>query len=138
MCEKMNTSNTTLQAAMTVIKMNPYIKNTINEYLTKAANALVDQVVIIFPNARARTSRYVSFADSGRGRGRGSGRNNSGGRGRGRGGRTHQRKQASFPANMGGNTGDTWNGINILDLTRYFPRAQFMSFPQELRTNIHN
>ena len=40
--------------------------------------------------------------------------------------------------NPGDNTGDTWNGIDISDLTRYFPRAQFMSFPPELRTRIHN
>ena len=72
---------------MTVIKMNPDLKTPINEYFTKAANALAKQVAIIFPNARARTSHYVSFADSGRGRGRGRSRNNYGGRGRGRGGR---------------------------------------------------
>ena len=138
MCEKMNTSNSTLQAAMTVIKTNPDLKTTINEYFTKAENTLAEQVAIIFPNARAQTSRYVSFVDSGRGRGRGHGGNNSGGIGRGRGGLTHQSKQASFPSNLGGNTGDTWNGINISDLTCYFPRAQFMSFPPELRTRIHN
>ena len=79
MCEKMNTSNTNLQAAMTVIKMIPDLSIPINEYFTKAANVLAEQVAIIFPNARARTSRYVSFADSGRGRGHGRGRNNSGG-----------------------------------------------------------
>ena len=73
MREKMNTSNTTLQAAMTVIKMNPDLKTPINEYFTKAANALAEQVAIIFPNARARTSGYVSFVDNGRGRGRGRG-----------------------------------------------------------------
>ena len=129
MSENINTSNTTLQAAMTVIKMNPYLKTPINEYFTKAANALAEYVAIIFPNARARTSRYVYFTDSGRGRGRGCGRNNSGGRGRGRGDRTHQSKQASFPSNLGGNTGDTWNGIDISDLTCYLPKAQFMSFP---------
>ena len=39
--------------------------------------------------------------------------------------------------NLGGNNGDTWNGIDISDLTRYYPRAQFMSFPPELRTRIH-
>ena len=47
-------------------------------------------------------------------------------------------KKASFPANLGGNTGDTRNGINISDLTRYFPRAQFMYFPLELRTRFRN
>ena len=34
MCEK------TIQAATTVIKMNPYLKTPINEYFTKASNAL--------------------------------------------------------------------------------------------------
>ena len=72
----MNTSNTTLQTAMTVIKMNPYLKTPINEYFTKAANALAEQVAIFSPNAQSRTSRYVSFTDSARGRGRGRGRNN--------------------------------------------------------------
>ena len=61
--------------------MNPDLKTPINEYFTKVENALAEQVAIIFPNARAQTSRYVSFTDSGRGRGRGRGRNNSGGRG---------------------------------------------------------
>ena len=138
MCENMNNSNTNLQAAMTVIKMNPDLKTPINEYFTKAENALSEQVAIIFPNERSQTSRYVSFADSGCGRGRGRGRNNSGGRGQGRGGRTHQSKQASLPANLGGNTGNTRNGIYISDLTRYFPRAQFISFTPELRTRIHH
>ena len=119
----MNISNTTLQDAMTVIKMNPDLKTPIDEYFTKAANALAEQVAIIFPNTRARTSRYVSFADSRRGCGRGRGRNNSGSRGRGRGGLTHHIKQDSFPANLGGNTRDTWNGIDISYLTRYFTRA---------------
>ena len=96
MCERMNTSNTTLQSAKTVIKMNPDIKTTINEYFAKAANALAEQVDTIFPNSQARTSRYVSFADSGRGLGCGCGRNNSGGRGRGRVGCNHHIKQASF------------------------------------------
>ena len=64
MCEKMNTSNITLQAAMTVIKINPDLKTPINEYFTKAANALAEQVAIIFPNAQAQTSRYISFAYS--------------------------------------------------------------------------
>ena len=49
MCEKMNTSNTTLQAAMTVIKMNPDLKTPINEYFTKTANTLAEQVAIISP-----------------------------------------------------------------------------------------
>ena len=138
MCEKMNTSNTNLQAAITVIIMNPDLKTPINEYFAKAVNALAKQVVIIFPNVLAQTSLYVSFAYSGRGRGRGRGRNKYGGRGPGRGGRTHQNKQASFPVNLGDNTGNTWNGIDISDLTRYFPRAQFISFPPELRTRIHN
>ena len=57
MCEKMNTSNKTLQDAMTVIKINPNIKTPINEYFTKAATALINQVAIIFPNARAQTFR---------------------------------------------------------------------------------
>ena len=35
MCEKMNTSNTTLQAPMIVIKMNPDIKTPINEYFQR-------------------------------------------------------------------------------------------------------
>ena len=138
MCENTNTSNTTLQAAMKFIKMNPDLKTPINEYFTKAANALAEQVAIIFPNARALTSRYVFFIYSGCGRGRGHGRNNSGGIGRGRGGQTNQSKQSSFPANLGGNTGNTWNRIDVSDLTRYFPRAQFMSFPPELRTSINN
>ena len=77
MCEKMNTSNTTLKAAMTVIKMKPDLKTPTNEYFTKAENALAEQVAIIFPNARSQTSCYVSFSDSGRGRGRGRGRNSS-------------------------------------------------------------
>ena len=138
MCENMNNSNTTLQAATTVIKTNPDLKTPIEEYFTRAENALAEQVSIIFPNARARTSRYVSFTDSGRGRGCGRGQNNSGGRGRDRGGRTHHSNQASLPSNLGGNTGNTWNGINILDLTRYFRRAQFMYFPPELIKRIHN
>ena len=49
-CENKNTSNTNLQSAMTVIKMIPYLKTPINEYFTKAANALAEQVAIIFPN----------------------------------------------------------------------------------------
>ena len=138
MCEKMNTSDKNLQAAMTVIKMNPDLKTPIREYFKRAANALAEQVAIVFPNERPRTSSYVYFTDSGHGRGRGRSRNNSGGRGQGRGGRTNHSKQVSFTANLGGNTGDTWNGINISDQTRYFPRAQFMSFPPKLRTRIHN
>ena len=98
----MNNSNTTLHDDMTVIKMNPYLKTPINEYFTKAENALAEQVAIIFPNAQVQTSRYVSFTNSGRGQGRGRGRNNSGGSGRSRVGCTYQSKQASFPANMGG------------------------------------
>ena len=69
----MNTSNTTFQAATTVIRINPDIKTPIDEYFIQAANALAEQVAIIFPNARARTSGYVSFVDNGRGRGRGRG-----------------------------------------------------------------
>ena len=76
MCDKMNTSNTNLQAPMTVIKMNPYLKTPISEYFAKAANALAEKVAIIFPNAQSQTSCYVSFTDSARGRGRGRGRNN--------------------------------------------------------------
>ena len=45
----MITSNTTLQSSMTVIKMNPDLKTHINEYFTKAENALGEQVDIIFP-----------------------------------------------------------------------------------------
>ena len=77
MCEKINTSNKTLQAVTTVIKMNPDFKTPINEYFTKAANALAKQVAIIFYNARSRTSCYISFVDRGRGRGCGRGRNSS-------------------------------------------------------------
>ena len=61
MCQNMNTFNTTLQAATKVIKMNPDLKTPINEYFTKAENALAEQVDIIFPNAQSQTSRYVSF-----------------------------------------------------------------------------
>ena len=132
MCEKISTSNTRLETAMTVIKMDQALKTPPEKYFVKAANSLAEQVAIIFPNAKTRSSRYVSFAGRGRGRGRG-----DGGQGRGRGGRRGGQKDDS-PNNLGGNPGDTWNGHDISDLTKYFARETFNSFPSGLKTKIHH
>jgi hypothetical protein len=62
LCEKITTSNTKLETAMTVIKMDETLKLPAEEYFVKAANKLAEQIVVIFPNAKPRSSRYVSFA----------------------------------------------------------------------------
>jgi hypothetical protein len=138
LCEKISTSNTKLETAMTVIKMDQSLKVPPEDYFVKAANSLAEQIAIIFPNAKPRSSRYVSGL-SGRGRGGGRG----GGRGRGRSagrGRGHRggRRDDDFPQDLGGNPGDKWNGHDISDLTIYFPKNVFTSFPVGLKTKIHH
>jgi hypothetical protein len=136
LCEKITTNNTKLETAMTVIKMDETLKNPPAEYFTKAANKLAEQIAVLFPNAKPRSSRYVSFAGRGRGRGRGGGR----GRGNGNrsGGRSRGGQRGDFPAHLGGNPGDVWNGHDISDLTKFFPGNVFSSFPQALKSKIHN
>jgi hypothetical protein len=129
LCDKINTSNTKLETAMTVIKMEVALKVPPEEYFVKAANSLAEQIVTIFPHAtKARASRYVSFAGRGR----------SGGRGGGRGGRsTRGGQRGDFPPGLGGNPGDTWNGHDISGLTKFFPGNVFQAFPQALKSKIH-
>jgi hypothetical protein len=134
MCEKISTSSTKLETAITVIKMDQTLKTPPEEYFVKAANSLAEQIAVIFPNAKAKPSRYVSF--TGRGRGMGGRRGGRGGRA-GRGGHRGGKKD-DFPAALGGNPGDVWNGTDISDLTKYFPKPVFNSFPSSLKTKIHH
>jgi hypothetical protein len=135
MCEKITTSSTKLETAITVIKMDQTLKYPPEDYFVKAANSLAEQIAIIFPNAKAKPSRYVSYAGRGRGNpgGRRGVRGGRGGRGGHRGG-----KKDDFPAALGGNPGDVWNGTDISDLTKYFPKPVFNSFPPGLKTKIHH
>jgi hypothetical protein len=79
MCEKISTSNTKLATAMTIIKMDQTLELPPEEYLVKATNSMVEQIAIIFPNAKPRSSCYVSFTA-----GQGHGGRQSGGGGQGR------------------------------------------------------
>jgi hypothetical protein len=57
LCEKITTTNTKLETTMTVIKMDETLKLPAEEYFVKAANKLAEQIVVISPNAKPRSSR---------------------------------------------------------------------------------
>ena len=48
----------------------------------------------------------------------------------GRGGR-------NFPEHLGGRPGDTWNGVDISNLSKHFPGHQFAKFPWKLKQKIY-
>ena len=120
-------TNSAITAATTTILMNPEMRN---NFLV-AANKMTEVIANIFPALQLhRRGRNVAFVQTGRGRGRGrgGGRGGRGPSGQGRGG---GRGRGGGP---GSNAGSRMcNGVDISDLTRWFPPAQWFKLSADVQ-----
>lgn len=134
--DKINTDNALLRTKLEVIRGD----RAIIDNLDSTVNRIAEAVAEVFPNpSRGARRCYISqLGRSGRGlvRGRGNG-NGGGGRGRGRNQNRNNFLSDAELANMpGGNPGDTWQGTDISDLTKTYPKNIFKSFPGWLKAKI--
>ena len=129
-CKQIYTNNQELVAACRATRTNPTYRNN----FVAAANHLSKVVLMIFPaEATCRfVRRNISSMDSGpknfyrgRGRGRGWGCGFQGGRG-------------SQGGRFSGNKRDMCNGVDISDLTRFYPGHELDRLPQSIKTMIWN
>jgi hypothetical protein len=120
-------TNSAIIAATTTILMNPEMRNN----FLAAANKMTEVIANIFPAVQLhRRGRNVAFVQTGRGRGRGRG-GGRGGRSPGGQGRGGGRGRGGGP---GTNTGSRMcNGVDISDLTRWFPPAQWFKLSAEVQ-----
>jgi len=126
-------TNPAIVAATTTIMMNTEMRNN----FVAAANKMTEVIANVFPVIQLhRRGRNVASLQTGGGRGRGrGGRGGRGQRGRGRGG-GGGRGRGGGPGN---NTGPRmYNGIDISDLTRYFPPAEWYKLTPELQTQARD